>query len=56
MKTVLVTNVITKTVFAICVTILAISFNNISVLWWFILLPFLGCSYTETPIKKGGAE
>lgn len=60
MKAVLITNVITKAVFIICVTVLAISFDKTSILWWFVLLPFLGCEYKETPIthptEKGGAE
>ena len=58
MKSVLITNVITKAVFIICVTVLAISFDKASILWWFILLPFLGYAYKKTPIthptEKGG--
>lgn len=55
MKSVLIANVITKSIFIICVTILTIWFNREGVLWWLILLPFLGCSYKET-IEKEGAE
>lgn len=54
MKSVLIANVITSSVFIICVTILAIWFNREGVLWWLILLPFLGYSYKETPSEKGG--
>lgn len=60
MKAVLITNVITRAIFIICVTILAISFDKISILWWFVLLPFLGYEYKETPIthstEKGGEQ
>jgi hypothetical protein len=56
LKALLITNVITKAVFTICITILAISFNNTGILWWFVLLPFLGYTYIKTPVVKGGAE
>ena len=53
MKIVMIGNILIKIVFMICVTIFLIVFNNTSLLWWFLLAPFLGYSY-ET--KKGGAE
>lgn len=60
MKPVLIANVITKVVFMICVTALAILFDKASILWWFVLLPFLGYEYKETPIthptEKGGVQ
>ena len=54
MKTVMIGNVVIKSVFAICVTAAAMYFNNAWILWWFIVLSFLGYDYKETPTKKGG--
>lgn len=53
MKVVMIGNILIKTVFMICITILSVVFNNTSLLWWFLLAPFLGYSY-ET--KKGSTE
>ena len=47
MKAVTVANVIIKSVYAVCVTILAIAFKSTAILWWFILLLFIGLSYKE---------
>ena len=47
MKMVVIANVIIKSVYAVCVTILAIAFKSIGVLWWFILLLFIGLSYEK---------
>ena len=38
----------------ICITVLAISFKDTKLLWWFLLTPFLGYSYKETPVQEGG--
>lgn len=56
MKIVMIANILIRTVFMVCVTVLAIMFNRTNILWWFVLLPFLGYTYKETPIAKGGAE
>ena len=47
MKTAIIANVIIKSVYAVCVTILAIVFKSTTLLWWFILLLFIGLSYKE---------
>ncbi len=56
MKAVMICNAVIKSVFALCVTAAAMYFNNVWILWWYMVLPFLGYDYKETPIKKGGAE
>ncbi len=56
MKSVLITNLVIKVIFIISITVLAISFNNLNILWWFLMLPLLGYTYKETPINKGGAD
>ena len=53
MRAVMICNAVIKSVFALCVTGAAIYFNNTWVLWWFMVLPFLGYDYKETPTKKG---
>lgn len=53
MKTVIIANIIIKSVFALCVTMAAIYFNNAWVLWWYMVVPFLGYEYKEIPTKKG---
>ena len=45
MKIIMIANIIIESVFMICVSILAIKFQNTSLLWWFVLIPFLGYSY-----------
>lgn len=45
MKTVMIANIIIKSVFALCVTMAAIYFNNAWVLWWYMVVPFLGYEY-----------
>ena len=61
MKIVMIANILIKVIFMICVTILAITFSKTSLLWWFILTPFLGYDYktsnnTDHSTKKDGAE
>ena len=53
MRAVMTANVIIKSVFAVCVTVAAMYFNNAWILWWYMVVPFLGSEYKETPIKKG---
>lgn len=45
MKIVMIANILIKVSFMICVTILSIVFNKVSLLWWFLLVPLLGYSY-----------
>ena len=54
MKAVMIANIFIKCVFMICITILAIVFSKISILWWFILTPFLEYEYKSHPTKEGG--
>lgn len=61
MKIVMIANILIKVIFMICVTILAITFSKTSLLWWFVLTPFLGYEYktsnnSDHPTEKGGAE
>ena len=61
MKIVMIANVVIKVCFMICVTILAITFSKISLLWWFLLTPFLEYEYkrsnnTDHPTGKGGGD
>ena len=54
----MISNVVIKSVFMICVTVLAIVFNKTSLLWWFLLTPLLGYEYhgktDDQPTEKGG--
>lgn len=60
MKIVMIANILIRTVFMVCVTVLAIMFNRTNILWWFLLTPLLGYEYKRTiddhPTEKGGAE
>lgn len=59
MKMVMITNILIKVSFIVCVTILSIVFNKVSLLWWFLLLPFLGYEYRtekDKPTEKGGVK
>ena len=60
MKIVMIANILIRTVFVICVTVLAIMFNRTNILWWFLLTPLLGYEYTKKiadhPTEKGGEE
>ena len=57
MKATMLCNMVIKSVFAVCVTVAAIHFNNAWILWWYILLAFLGYDYCkETPIEKGATD
>lgn len=61
MKIVMIANILIKAIFMICVTILAITFSKTSLLWWFVLIPFLGYEYktsnnSDHQTEKGGEE
>lgn len=56
MKIVMIANIAIKVCFMICVTILSIMFGKTSLLWWFVLTPFLGYEYRSHPTEKGGAQ
>ena len=60
MKIIMIANILIICVYIICVTTLSIVFNKTSLLWWFILAPFLGYEYTgnndDHPTEKGGAK
>ena len=51
MRSVMLANVAIKTTYAVCVTCAAVYFDNPKILWWYVLLGFIGYSY-----KSGGAE
>lgn len=53
MKATMLCNIVIKSVFALCVTVAAIHFGNARILWWYILLLFMGYDYKETSGKKG---
>lgn len=60
MKAVMTANILIKITFIICVTILAIIFQKIGLLWWFLLTPILGYEYKNNKAnnqnEQGGAE
>lgn len=45
-------NLITEATYIVCVTVAAMHFDKPSLLWWYIMVLFMGMSYKETPIKK----
>nr|DAR47203.1 MAG TPA: hypothetical protein [Caudoviricetes sp.] len=47
MKTVMIANIIIRSVFFICVTVAAIMFSNPTILCWYVLGIFLGFEYKE---------
>lgn len=53
MKSVMICNLIIKSVFAVCVTVAAIYFGKVGILWWYVLLMLIGYDYKETPLKEG---
>lgn len=56
LKIVMIANILIKSVFIICVTILSIMLNKTSLLWWFVLTPFLGYEYKSHETEKGGEQ
>lgn len=54
MKITMIANILIKCVLMVCITVAAIHFNRVGVLWWFVLVPFVGYDYKSTPINKGG--
>lgn len=47
MKTVMIANIIIRSVFFICVTVAAIMFSKPAILCWYVLGIFLGIEYKE---------
>lgn len=47
-----ITNTIVRTAYVICVTLAAIAFNNPILLFWYVLVLFLGHSYSSTTKKE----
>ena len=47
----LITDLVVKVAYAICVTVAAISFDKLGILWWYVLLLFLGGSYRSQEEK-----
>ncbi len=56
MKSVMLCNIIVKSVFAICVTVAAICFGRVGILWWYLLLLGIGYDYHREPAKKGATD
>lgn len=53
MKTVMIANIIIRSVFFICVTVAAIMFFKPVILCWYVLGIFLGFDYRENRRQKG---
>ena len=49
---VMLANVAIKSIYAACVTVAAVCFDKPSILWWYVLLLFLGWDYKEIPSKN----
>lgn len=45
MKDVMIANTIIIATYAICVTIAAVHFNNPGILWWYLMMRFIGFNY-----------
>lgn len=52
MKTVMIANIIIRSVFFICVTVAAIMFSKPAILCWYVLGIFLGIEYKEKRIDE----
>ncbi len=51
MKTVMFANTMIMMIYTVCVTYAAVRFDDPSILWWYVMLGFLGFTY-----KSGGVE
>ena len=56
MKFVMLCNLFIKVSFIACVTFAAIHFHNHGILWWYVLLPFIGYDFKETKGKESEGE
>ena len=56
MKNVMQTNLFIKVVFTLCVTAAAIYFGKAGVLWWYVLLPFIGYEYKSSSENKKATD
>jgi hypothetical protein len=52
MKTVIIGSVVIKAIVAICITYAAVHFDRAAILWWYLLLPWLGWSYEGQKNKE----
>ena len=53
MKMVMLANIAIMSTFAVCVTYAATYFNNPHILWWYLMLGFLGFSYKRRSDEDG---
>lgn len=56
MKFVMICNLFIKVSFIACVTFAAIHFHKYGILWWYVLLPFIGYDFNETKGKESEGE
>ena len=56
MKATMMCNAVIKAVLALCVTFAAIHFSKVGILWWYLLLPWVGYEYNETPLTNRRAN
>jgi hypothetical protein len=56
----MIANIIIRTAFMLCITILSLKFKNTGILWWFLLTPLLGYEYKrkvdDDSAEKGGGS
>ena len=45
MKAVMIANAVIIATYAICVTFVAVHFNNPSILWWYLMMGVIGFTY-----------
>ena len=45
MKAVMIANTVIMSVYAICVTLAAVHFNNPGILWWYLMMGVIGFTY-----------
>lgn len=51
MKFAMLANMVIEAVYAVCVTVAAIYFGRAAILWWYLLLLVMGCTYKESVAK-----
>ena len=45
MRVVMIANTVIMSVYAICVTLAAVHFNNPGILWWYLMMGVIGFTY-----------